>query len=369
MSEMTATNKQADARSPLHDFLAPDSIAIVGASADPTKRGYKAMIGLIKDGYKGAIYPINPKVDMILGVKTCASLADVPGKVDLALICTPAASLPGLLAECGKKGVKGAVILASGFRETGEAGAKLEDAMMDAARAGNVRIIGPNTSGMFNLHKKVNLLALTNVRPGDIGFISQSGNMLLALVLEAEHNGHVGIFDLRRAGQPDRHRLQRLPALSRRRRQHARRDALRRRLSRWRELPRRGARDHQSQAGGGVQVRLDRTGRQGGQFAYRLARRQLRDDLRSAASGGRQRGAAFRRDSAGRRRPRPAAESAGQARRGDRRRRRPGDHRLGPPHRSRPGTGGAQRSHQGAARRDPLPAGLARESGRRGRQQ
>ena len=192
MSEVTPTYTAHAGRSPLHDFLAPDSIAIVGASADPTKRGYKAMIGLIKDGYKGAIYPINPKVDMILGVKTCASLADVPGKIDLALICTPAATLPGLLAECGKKGVKGAVILASGFRETGEAGAKLEDAMMDAARAGNVRIIGPNTSGMFNLHKKVNLLALTNVRPGDIGFISQSGNMLLALVLEAEHNGHVG---------------------------------------------------------------------------------------------------------------------------------------------------------------------------------
>ena len=192
MSEVTPTYTAHVGRSPLHDFLAPDSIAIVGASADPTKRGYKAMIGLIKDGYKGAIYPINPKVDMILGVKTCASLADVPGKIDLALICTPAATLPGLLAECGKKGVKGAVILASGFRETGEAGAKLEDAMMDAARAGNVRIIGPNTSGMFNLHKKVNLLALTNVQPGDIGFISQSGNMLLALVLEAEHNGHVG---------------------------------------------------------------------------------------------------------------------------------------------------------------------------------
>ncbi len=189
---MVASTPTGHARSPLHDFLAPDSIAIVGASADPTKRGYKAMVGLIKDGYKGAIHPINPKVDSILGVKTCASLAEVPGKIDLALICTPAASLPGLLAECGKKGVKGAVILASGFRETGEAGAKLEDEMMAAARAGNVRIIGPNTSGMFNLHKKVNLLALANVRPGDIGFISQSGNMLLALVLEAEHNGHVG---------------------------------------------------------------------------------------------------------------------------------------------------------------------------------
>ena len=179
-------------KSPLHDFLAPDSIAIVGASADPTKRGYKAMIGLIKDGYGGAIYPINPKTDMILGVKTCASLDAVPGPVDLALICTPASTVPGILAECGRKGVKGAIVLASGFKETGAEGAKLQQQVLDAARAGGVRVIGPNTSGMFNLHKKVNLLALANVKAGDIGFISQSGNMLLSLVLEAEHNGHVG---------------------------------------------------------------------------------------------------------------------------------------------------------------------------------
>jgi len=178
--------------SPLHAFLAPGSIAIVGASADPTKRGYKAMIGLIKDGYDGAIYPINPKTDMILGVKTCASLDAVPGPVDLALICTPASTVPGILTECGRKGVKGAIVLASGFKETGPEGAKLEQQVLDAARAGGVRVIGPNTSGMFNLHKKVNLLALANVKPGDIGFISQSGNMLLSLVLEAEHNGHVG---------------------------------------------------------------------------------------------------------------------------------------------------------------------------------
>lgn len=179
-------------RSPLHGFLAPDSIAIIGASADPTKRGYKAIVGLIKDGFPGKIYPVNPKTDMILGVRTCASVADLPYGVDLALICTPAATLPDLLAECGKRGVKGAVILASGFRETGAEGAQLEQQVLAAARAGDVRIIGPNTSGMFNLHKKVNLLALANVQPGGIGFISQSGNMLLALVLEAENNGNVG---------------------------------------------------------------------------------------------------------------------------------------------------------------------------------
>lgn len=189
---MSGIESRPAPKSPLHDFLAPESIAIVGASADTTKRGYKAMVGLVKDGYRGAIYPINPKADMVLGVKTFPTLETVPGPIDLALICTPAKTVPGLMEECGRKGVKGAVILASGFRETGPEGAKLEQQVLDAARAGGVRIIGPNTSGMFNLHKKVNLLALANVKPGDIGFISQSGNMLLSLALEAEHNGHVG---------------------------------------------------------------------------------------------------------------------------------------------------------------------------------
>ncbi|PTD95712.1 acetate--CoA ligase family protein [Pseudothauera lacus] len=179
-------------KSPLHDILAPSSIAIVGASADPTKRGYKAMVGLIKDGYRGAIHPINPKADRILGVKTLPSIEALPGPVDLALICTPAATVPGIIAELGRKGVKGVVVLASGFKETGPEGAKLEQQVLDAAREGGVRVIGPNTSGMFNLHHKVNLLALAKVKPGEIGFISQSGNMLLSLVLEAEHNGHVG---------------------------------------------------------------------------------------------------------------------------------------------------------------------------------
>ncbi|AWB34413.1 acetate--CoA ligase family protein [Orrella marina] len=178
--------------SELHAFLAPDSIAIIGASADPTKRGYKAMVGLIKGHYTGRVYPINPKVDEILGVKAYSSLGEVPGSVDLAVICTPAATIPGILTECAKIGVKGAVILAAGFRETGAQGAALEEEVLRAARAGGVRIIGPNTSGMFNLHKHVNLLDLRDTKAGDIGFISQSGNMLLALVLEAQYNDYVG---------------------------------------------------------------------------------------------------------------------------------------------------------------------------------
>ena len=179
-------------RSPLHDILAPSGIAVVGASADPTKRGYKAMVGLINGGYQGHIYPINPKADHILGVQAWPSLTEMPGCPELALLCTPAASVPALIAECGRRGVKGAVILASGFGETGEEGAALEAQMMEIARAHGVRIIGPNTSGMFNLHHQINLLALDNVKPGDIGIVSQSGNMLLSLALEAQHNGQVG---------------------------------------------------------------------------------------------------------------------------------------------------------------------------------
>jgi len=178
--------------SPLHKFLAPDAIAIIGASADPTKRGYQAMNGLINDGYSGAIYPVNPKTDTILGIKTYPDVASIPDTADLALICTPAGSVPDLLDACGAKGVKGAVILASGFGEAGAAGKQLEAEVLAASERSGVRVVGPNTSGMFNLHKKVNLLALGNVIPGDIGIISQSGNMLLALALEAENNGHIG---------------------------------------------------------------------------------------------------------------------------------------------------------------------------------
>lgn len=189
---MNCFNESHGSRSPLHTLLSPTGIAIVGASADPTKRGYKALLGLIKGGYEGAIYPINPKAEQILDIPAWPSLADMPGTPELALLCTPAASVPTLIAECGRQGIKGAVVLASGFGETGAAGAALEEAMMAAAEAHGVRIIGPNTSGLFNLHQRINLLDLTNVRAGDIGIVSQSGNMLLALALEAQHNGQVG---------------------------------------------------------------------------------------------------------------------------------------------------------------------------------
>jgi acetyltransferase len=177
----------------LAEILYPDSIAVIGASKDPTKRGFRSIEKLIDDGYPGAIYPINPKEPEILGLKCYPSIADVPGPVDLALVCTPAKTIPDIIARCGTKGVKGAVVLAGGFAEAGEQGLTLEKQMVDAARANGIRIIGPNTSGIFNTHKACNIVGFSNLRKGGIGLLSQSGNMALSLVTEAEANGNVGL--------------------------------------------------------------------------------------------------------------------------------------------------------------------------------
>ncbi|MEM7464107.1 MAG: CoA-binding protein, partial [Pseudomonadota bacterium] len=165
----------------LKDVFEARSIAIIGASNDPAKRGYHAVCKLVSDGYDGAIYPINPNVGEIKGLKAYPSVLAVAGNIDLALICTPAKSLPAILAQCGQKDIVGAVVLAAGFTEIGVEGASMAQAAIDAARAHNVRILGPNTNGIFNLHNKMNLVGVQEVEPGQIGICSQSGNMMLGL--------------------------------------------------------------------------------------------------------------------------------------------------------------------------------------------
>jgi acyl-CoA synthetase (NDP forming) len=102
---------------PLDRILNPRTLAVVGASSDPEKRGYRAIATLVADGYKGKIIPINPKAGEILGFESYASLEAVPGEIDLALVCTPARAAPEVVRSCGKKGVPGALLLAGGFSE------------------------------------------------------------------------------------------------------------------------------------------------------------------------------------------------------------------------------------------------------------
>ena len=151
------------------------------------------------------IYPINPKLEqdprhtMLPGYRKPARSRG-PGPDLHSRPYGPRRSS----ASVANKGIRGAVILASGFSEMGGSGSELEQKLLEAAQEAGVRIIGPNTSGIFNLHKNLNLLALDQISAGDIGIISQSGNMLLSLALEAADNGPYRIQHLCRPRQPER---------------------------------------------------------------------------------------------------------------------------------------------------------------------
>lgn len=170
----------------LKRILDAESVAIVGASKVVTKRGYQAIKTLLEEQYEGSIYPVNPKEKRVLGLACYPSLEAIPGPVDIALITTPAGTVPDLLEACGRKGIAGAVIIAGGFGESGPEGLKLQSNLIEKAREHHVRLIGPNTSGMMNLKMNLNLVGLKGARKGDIALLSQSGNMALSLITEAK---------------------------------------------------------------------------------------------------------------------------------------------------------------------------------------
>ncbi len=176
----------------LERILNAESVAIIGASKKETKRGYQTIRTLLDEKYEGRIYPVNPKEKSILGCKCYKKVSDIKGAVDVALVATPAGSLPAVLEDCGKKGVKGAVVLAGGFGETGVDGRKLENEMVKVANKHKIRLIGPNTSGMLNLHDRLNLVGLKDAPKGDIALLTQSGNMALTLITEAKIKSRKG---------------------------------------------------------------------------------------------------------------------------------------------------------------------------------
>src|ERR1700676_1647891 len=174
------------------NFLKPNSVAIIGASRDTAKRGNRAIQMLLDSRYEGRIVPINPKETEILGVRCYPELAAVPFDIDLALICTPAATVPDVIELCGRKNVKGALVLAGGFSEASPQGALLEARALETARRYGVRLIGPNTNGMFDGHTGCNLVGWPGVYAGSLGVLSQSGNVALSLLAQSQSNGHAG---------------------------------------------------------------------------------------------------------------------------------------------------------------------------------
>ncbi|MHC1579991.1 MAG: acetate--CoA ligase family protein [Candidatus Alkanophagales archaeon] len=129
----------------------PEGVAVVGASRERKKPGHLLLYSLVQMGFpeRGAVYPINPRAESILGLKTYKSLRDVDGRVDLAIIATPPETVPQVVEGCVEKGVAACVILSAGFGESGEAGKRLEEEVLKIARRGGVRIIGPNCMGVY----------------------------------------------------------------------------------------------------------------------------------------------------------------------------------------------------------------------------
>ena len=172
-------------------FLSPKSIAIVGASDKEGSVG-RAITSNIMKGYKGTIYPISPTRETVFDKKAYKSVLDVPGKIDLAVVVTKNTIVPAVLEECGKKKLKGAIVITAGFKEVDEEGAKLEQQLKDIAKKYKLQIIGPNCLGVMNLEPKTMMnstfLKITP-KSGEIALISQSGAICAALVEDASAQG------------------------------------------------------------------------------------------------------------------------------------------------------------------------------------
>lgn len=177
----------------LDPVINPRAVAIIGASANPLKRGNRAIRTMVSANYSGQIIPIHPSADEILGHRAYPSLEDFSGDIDLAIVCTAAATVPSMIEQCGRKGVKGAILLAGGFSEASAAGAALEREVVDISRRYGVRLIGPNTSGMFSAKLGCNASGWFNIPKGPLALLSNSANVLLSLLAEIQFAGNTGI--------------------------------------------------------------------------------------------------------------------------------------------------------------------------------
>lgn len=177
---------------PLHAIFTPQSVAIIGATEKPGSVGRTILWNLISSPFGGTVYPVNPNRPSILGIRAYPNLAAIPEPVELAVIVTPAPTVPKIIAECVDQGVQGAIIISAGFKETGPEGVELERQVLAQARRGNMRIVGPNCLGVMNPISGLNATFADGMaRPGSVGFLSQSGALLTG-VLDWSRRENVG---------------------------------------------------------------------------------------------------------------------------------------------------------------------------------
>ena len=165
----------------MNRIMKPDAVAVIGASAEEGKIGNSVMKNLINGGYEGAIYPVHPKAAEIEGIKAYRSVKDIEGPVDVAVFAIPAAFVPGALIECGEKGIAGAILIPSGFAETGNVEGQQE--LVEIGRKYNIRLMGPNIYGFYYTHKNLCATFCTAYTvKGSAALSSQSGGIGMAIV-------------------------------------------------------------------------------------------------------------------------------------------------------------------------------------------
>lgn len=186
-----AREQAAEARS-VHNLLHPRSVAVIGASTDPTKIGYAVLSNLLSADFAGTVYPVNPEHRSVRGVRAYASVTDIPDPVDLAVVAVPADQVEAVLDGALTKGVKTLVILSAGFAEAGPHGLHAELRLVGEARAHGMRVVGPNALGVLNTAPGVRLNATLAPRlpaRGRTGFFCQSGALGVAILADAEARG------------------------------------------------------------------------------------------------------------------------------------------------------------------------------------
>ncbi|MEB2334617.1 MAG: acetate--CoA ligase family protein [Anaerolineaceae bacterium] len=172
-------------------FFDPKGVVIIGASASPEKLGYGVTRNLIQSGYAGAIHLVAQKSGEIFKKTIHTNLQDVPDPVELAILIVPTSATPQAIEDCGKRGVRAAIIVSAGFREAGEEGAALEQRCVEAAQRYGVRLLGPNCIGVIDTHLPLDTTFLQPPMPaqGNIGFISHSGAFAAAIIDWAREQG------------------------------------------------------------------------------------------------------------------------------------------------------------------------------------
>ncbi len=180
----------------LDTIFKPESVAVIGATDRPGSVGRTIMRNLVSNPFGGTVFPVNARRPNVLGIQAYPSVSEIPSRVDLAIIVSPAQTVPRIIEECVEAGVEGAIIISAGFKETGAEGADLERRVLEEARKGRMRIIGPNCLGVMSPNTGLNAtFAGAIARPGTVGFLSQSGALLTA-ILDRSFKENVGFSNI-----------------------------------------------------------------------------------------------------------------------------------------------------------------------------